>query len=189
MEDLPKKIEALLFVSGEGLSAERLASQLKKSDKEINDAIASLKSHLEEAHELTVLQGGNRFSLVTSPAVSKLVEEYAKEEFAGELSKASLETLAIVAYKGPIKRSEIDFIRGVNSSFMLRNLLMRGLIERSQDPKDARSYIYRVSVDFLKFLGVTSISDLPEFGSFAEKLDEFLKTAEAASHEEKNAET
>ncbi|MEK7503143.1 MAG: SMC-Scp complex subunit ScpB, partial [Patescibacteria group bacterium] len=78
--------------------------------------------------------------------------------------------------KGPVKRSEVEYIRGVNSSFMLRNLLIRGLIERVRDPKDSRSYVYRVSRDFLKFLGITSISDLPEYGSFAKKLEEFISS-------------
>ena len=86
----------------------------------------------------------------------------------------SLETLSVIAYKGPIRRSEIDYIRGVNSSFMVRNLLMRGLVERMRDSKDSRLYIYRISREFLKFLGITSISDLPEYGSFAQKLEEFL---------------
>jgi segregation and condensation protein B len=81
----------------------------------------------------------------------------------------------VIAYNVPVKRSEIDYIRGVNSSFMLRNLLIRGLIERMRDPKDSRSYVYRISADFLKFLGLTSISDLPDYGSFAQKLEEFLK--------------
>lgn len=175
MDDLEKKIEALLFVSGEGMAILKIAEILNKKESEIEDSINLLKDHLEKEHCLSVLRDGDRVSLITSSGVSKIIEDFAKEEFSGELTKAGLETLTVVAYKAPVKRSEIDYIRGVNSSFMLRNLLIRGLIERVRDAKDSRSYVYRISADFLKFLGLTSISDLPDYGSFAQKLEEFLK--------------
>lgn len=175
MDDLEKKIEALLFVSGEGMAILKIAEILNKKEPEIEDSINLLKDHLEKEHYLSVLRDGDRVSLITSSVVSKIIEDFAKEEFSGELTKAGLETLTVVAYKAPVKRSEIDYIRGVNSSFMLRNLLIRGLIERVRDAKDSRSYVYRISADFLKFLGLTSISDLPDYGSFAQKLEEFLK--------------
>ena len=177
MSELAKKIEALLFVGGEGMTISRLATALKKSDAEIKKALEELEAHLEESHALALLKDEDLVSLVTGGEVSKIVEDFAKEEFAGELTRAGLETLAIIAYKGPIKRSEVDYIRGVNSSFMIRNLLMRGLIERARDPGDSRAFFYRVSIDFLKFLGINSISELPEFGAFAEKLESFLKEA------------
>ena len=176
MNEIEKNIEALLFVSGEGMSISKLAEVLKKKDEEIEISLTELKSHLEDGHFLTILREGDKVSLVTAKDASKIVEEFAKEEFGGELTRSALETLAVVSYKGPIKRSEIDYIRGVNSSFMLRNLLIRGLIERVRDQKDSRTYVYRVSRDFLKFLGITSISDLPEYGSFAKKLEEFISS-------------
>lgn len=181
MDNLEKQIETLLFVSGEGMAITKLADVLGKKDFEIESSINLLKDHLEKNHYLSLLRDGDRISLVTRKEASKIVEEFAKEEFSGELTKAGLETLAVIAYKAPIKRSEIDYIRGVNSSFMLRNLLIRGLIERVRDTKDQRSYVYRVSADFLKFLGLTSISDLPDYGSFAQKLEDFVaqKTTEA----------
>lgn len=174
MNDLEKKLEALLFVSGEGMTISKLSMVLKKKDDEIDQALSGLKNHLEDGHFLTILRDGDKVSLVTAKDASKIVEEFAKEEFGGELTRSALETLAVISYKGPIKRAEIDYIRGVNSSFMLRNLLIRGLIERVRDTKDSRTYVYRVSRDFLKFLGITSISDLPEYGSFAKKLEEFI---------------
>ena len=178
MDELTQKIEAILFVAGEGMTIPRLASTLKKTDDEIKTAINILEAHLAESHSLSILRDGDHVALVTGNSVSKIVEDFAKEEFSEELTRAGLETLAIVAYKEPIKRSEIDYIRGVNSSFMIRNLLMRGLLERVRDQKDTRSYFYRVSSDFLKFLGLSSRTELPEYGNFAEKLDEFLKDGE-----------
>ncbi len=174
MNELTKKIEALLFVSGEGLTISKLAAVLKKTDEEINSAVSELKEHLSLGHHLDILQDQDKVSLVTSSAVSKIVEEFTKEEFSGDLTRSAMEALSIIAYKGPMRRSDIDYIRGVNSSFMIRNLLMRGLVERIRDPKDSRLYIYRISRDFLKFLGLSSISDLPEYGSFAQKLEEFI---------------
>lgn len=175
VNELAKKIEALLFVSGEGMAIPRLASILKKKNEEINEGIAELEKHLEENHRLSILKEGDKIALVTSKEVSGIVEDFAREEFAGELTRAALEALTIIAYKGPIKRVDIDYIRGVNSSFMIRNLMMRGLIERVRDPKDSRAYLYRASADFLKFLGITSIAGLPEYAELAEKLEAFLK--------------
>ena len=184
MNELAKQIEALLFVSGEGMSKHALAAHCKKSDAEVIKALDEIKEHLRENHALDVLEHENHVALVTAPSVSRMIESFAKEEFAGDLTRAALETLAVVAYKGPTRRSEIDYIRGVNSSFMLRNLLMRGLVERSRDTKDARSYAYRITPQFLKFIGLTSQSDLPQFGSFAESLNTFLKnTALQEGHE------
>ena len=122
MNETEKKIEVLLFVSGEGMSVSRLASIFKKSDKEIAVALDLLEKHFQDSHFLTLLRDQDKVSLVTSSEACKLVQDFAKEEFSGELTKASLETLAIIAYKGPLTRSDIDYIRGVNSSFMLRNL-------------------------------------------------------------------
>ncbi len=177
MGELAKKIEALLFVSGEGLAISRLASLLKKSDADIKSALADLEKHLGEHHAIALLKDQDKISLVSSKEVSKLVEDFAKEEFAGELTRAALEALTIIAYKGPVKRAEIDYIRGVNSSFMIRNLLMRGLVERVRDAKDSRAYLYRASADFLKFFGLASISQLPDYGSYKEKLEEFINEA------------
>ena len=187
MNELSKKIEALLFVSGEGMTISRLASILKKKDEEIKEGIESLEKHLEESHCLSILKEGDKVALVTSKEVSRLVEDFAKEEFAGELTRAAEEALAIIAYKGPLKRAEIDYIRGVNSSFMVRNLLMRGLVERVRDPKDSRAYLYRVSADFLKFLGISSITNLPDYGSCAARLEEFIKESETPKETENNA--
>lgn len=175
MNELAKKIEVLLFVSGEGMTISRLASLTKKSDEEIKTALADLEAHLETDHFLALLKDQDKVSLVSSAQASKLVKDFGKEEFAGELTRAAMETLTIISYKGPLKRSDIDYIRGVNSSFMVRNLLMRGLVERVRDPKDSRAYLYRASADFLKFLGLKSITDLPEYGEYAKKLEAFLK--------------
>ncbi len=184
MNELAKKIEAVLFVAGEGMSVSRLSLLFKKKEEEILKSLDELEEHLKNGHFLLLLKHEDKVSLTTAPEVSGIVEDFAKEEFAGELTRASLETLAIVAYKGPLKRSEIDYIRGVNSSFMIRNLLMRGLVERIKDPKDSRAFLYKISSDFLKFLGLSSVSQLPDFGALGERLENFIKEGEAPTNDE-----
>ncbi len=89
MNDLAKKIEALLFVSGEGLSCAALSQQLKTSEDDIRQAVNTLKQHLADEHFLTILDHEGKVSLVSAPAVSVIVEEFAKEEFAGALTRAA----------------------------------------------------------------------------------------------------
>jgi segregation and condensation protein B len=79
------------------------------------------------------------------------------------LSKAALEVLSIIAYKGPISRAEIESIRGVNCSFTLRSLMMKGLLERIDNPKDGRGYLYKISFEFMKKLGIENIDKLPDY--------------------------
>jgi len=98
------------------------------------------------------------------------LENFIKEEFKENLSPASLETLSIIVYLGPLSRAEIDYYRGVNSSFILRSLLIRGLIERYSDPKRANVYLYVSSFDLLKYLGVSKKEDLPDYGKFKEMM-------------------
>ena len=155
-------VESILFVYGEPLEIERLAVIAGKSEDEIRGALANLaKSYADRG--LTLVEKDGAYQLGSNPANSVYIEKLIKGEFGEELSRAALETIAIIAYKGPLTRAEIEYIRGVNSSFTLRTLLMRGLIERIENPKDARSYLYRIGVDFLKHLGLTRAEDLPQY--------------------------
>ena len=104
--------------------------------------------------------------------MSPVIESIQKEELSRELSRASLECLTIVLYRGPLPRREIDEIRGVNSSYTLRALLVRGLIEREDS-------LYRPTTKLLEYLGVTSHEDLPEYRDVFKKLEEFSKISPA----------
>jgi segregation and condensation protein B len=106
------------------------------------------------------------------------------------LGKAGLETLAIILYQGPISRADIDYIRGVNSQFIVRNLLIRGLIERVDNPTDARSFLYKTTLDLLSHLGISKIQDLPEYDQVRRDIDGFrqVKAAESATVTEVPAE-
>src|SRR3989338_4881015 len=173
-KELSDKIEALLFVAGEPISLDRLSKLLKKDKEEVKKALENLAQSLAGAG-IRLSENKNQYLLVTAPELSKTVEEYMKQELGEDLSRSTLETLAIIVYEGPLSRSKIDYIRGVNSSFTVRNLMIRGLIERKADPKDSRSWLYSPSFEFLKYMGINKIETLPGYEEFKKEIDELLK--------------
>lgn len=175
-----KQVEALLFVAGEPLSRDQLARAIGCSKEDIGKALTALGSALN-SHGIRVLIKDNHVSLVTAPETSETVERLIKSELIGELSKAALETLTIIVYKHPVSRPDIDYIRGVNSSFTLRALTMRGLVERVAHKSDARAYLYQPTIDFMKFLGISSLDELPEYTAFRGTLEKSI-TEEHTSH-------
>ena len=170
MKNLAAKIEAILFVSGEPVSLKKICSVLNIKSEEAKQVLVELGRRLEGGIRLA--EKNNAYSLVTAPEVADAVVAFTKEELGEDLSKAALETLAITTYKGPISRAEIDYIRGVNSSFTLRNLLIRGLIERVADPRDSRAFLYSPSFNFLKFTGITRLENLPQYEEFRREISE-----------------
>ena len=160
--NLEAKIEAILFFKGEPVSRKRLADILKVSQTEINEGIENLKNNLR-GRGIVLQEKENDITLGTAPELSDLIENLQKEELNKDLSKASLETLSIILYKNGASRGEIDYIRGVNSSFTLRALSVRGLIEKITDPKDNRRYFYKPSFGTLSFMGIKSVEELPDF--------------------------
>ena len=164
---LISKIEAMLFIYGEPIEAKKLAKILELKESEVKSGLEILAADLkQEDRGLTLLEDKNRFQLVTKPEFSKLLEEITKQEFTEALTPASLETLSIISYAGPISRADIEYIRGVNSSFTVRALLMRGLVERTIDPKRSNAYIYGASLELLRHLGLSKNGDLPEYEKF-----------------------
>jgi len=162
MLTLEKKLEAVLFYKAEPEPVARLAKLLSVSTTEIEEAAHALSASLAE-RGVRLLHVNDELELVTSPEVSDLLQQVRKEELSRDLGKAGAETLAIILYRGPLTRAQIDYIRGVNSAFILRNLQIRGLVERVNNPDDARSYLYRATPDLLKELGVTDLKDLPDY--------------------------
>lgn len=182
MENLTKRIEALLFIHGEPMALDRLSKLLGINKTEIRQASEELDRSLSES-ALTLVWHNETIQLATRPQFAKDAEVLIKEEISPELSRASAEALTVIAYRGPLSRSEIDYIRGVNSSYILRNLLIRGLIERATNSKDSRIYLYKTSIDFLKYLGLSRIEDLPQYGEFKNKFQEFL-SKENSEHQQ-----
>lgn len=185
--NLSSKIEAVLFYKGEPVSISKLASILETDETSIKEAIGDLKEKLN-GRGVSLVEKEDEIMLGTKPELSSLIEKIAKEELSKDIGKAGLETLSIVLYKGPISRSEVDYIRGVNSSFIVRNLLIRGLIERVQNKNDSRSYLYKPSFDLLSLLGVEKIDDLPDRDRVLQNIENFQKQNDSETELNKNEE-
>ena len=191
--NLESKIEAILFFKGEPISLKKISEILSSSAKasdgqgkfgqvEIDEAIKKLKNNLQ-GRGIVMLENDGEITLGTAPEHSSLIEHLQKEELNKELSKASLETLSIVLYKNGVSRAEIDYIRGVNSSFTLRALSVRGLVERIVDTKDNRRYIYKPSFELLSFMGVKNAEELPDYGEVNNSISIAAKNLEEESQE------
>ena len=183
MNNLENKIEAILFWKGEPVSRKKLSEVLKCNSEEINQALVSLKTSLEN-RGIALIEKDDEVMFGTASEFSSLIEDLQKEELNRDLSKASLETLSIVLYKNGASRSEIDYIRGVNSSFTLRALSVRGLVEKIPDPKDSRRFLYRPSFELLSFMGVKSVEELPEYNTVNNSINISAKSLEDESKEE-----
>lgn len=181
--NLDQKIEAILFFRGESVSLKKIASILEITIDEVKQGIETLKNRLQTS-ALTIVTKDDEIMLATRPEVAPLIEGLVKEELSRDLGKAGLETLSIVLYKGPISRREIDYIRGVNSQFILRNLLIRGLVEKITDERDERRFLYRPTFELLQSLGVSSISELPEYTKVQEELAVLVKKEDEEIAEE-----
>lgn len=179
---LESKIEGLLFYKGEDMEIKKLSEVFKVSKEEVEEALKKLEESLS-GRGLVLVRKDNQVVLGISADLSPIIEEIRKEEISKELTKSSLETLSIILYKNGVSRSEIDYIRGVNSSFILRNLIVRGLIEKMLDPKDSRRFLYRPTFDTLSFMGISSIKELPNYEDVQNKLQEIIKQEPARDAE------
>jgi segregation and condensation protein B len=163
-EKLESVIESLLFVSGEPLAVSRLAQVSGTSEEEVSDALSGLaEAYAASCRGLMLVRRDGEVQLATKAENASYLESMVKGALQESLSKAALEVLSVIAYRGPIARAEIEAIRGVNCSMTLRNLLMRELIERQGNPNDSRGYLYVVSVRFLRELGLGGASELPDY--------------------------
>ena len=171
--DLARSIEALLFVSDEPVAASVLAASLEIDRAAVDAACAELASDLESRGAGIVLRnvaGGWR--LFTHPDTAPIVERYVLSSRQARLTKAALETLAIVAYKQPVTRHQVSSIRGVNSDGVLRALTERELIvEVGREEGPGRAVLYGTSPAFLERLGLPSLSALPSLAPLLGEVD------------------
>jgi len=179
--NLEHNIEAILLFKNEPVSFKELSKILEVDISNIKTAVESLRNEYSE-RGMVIIEDDDSVSLGTHPDASDLIEKIQKEELSRELGRAGLETLSIILYKGPVSRREIDYIRGVNSGFIVRNLLVRGLIERSESQTGERSFSYKPTLELLRYVGVTKREDLPEFKDAFAKIVDFVKT-EPDAHE------
>ncbi len=171
MLTIASKIEAILFVSGEEMSVQKIRKTLGDEVAE-SEIIAEIEK-LQEAYQgkgIRILMKDGKVQMVSAPEHAEVIHALVKSHLTEELTPAALETLACIAYREPIAKQEIDELRGVNSIFSLRALLMRGLIEKTKKGDDARTEYYRVTLDLLKKLGIEKITDLPDYGVFSKNV-------------------
>lgn len=177
--NLETQIEAVLFYKAEPMKKAALADFFSVTLEEMEKALQSLSQALS-GRGVHITLTDTHVQMVTAPEASELIESIRKTELKSDIGKAGAETLAIILYRGPLSRVEIDRIRGVNSAFIIRNLLIRGLIERRSNPNDTRSFTYAATPSLLNHLGVSRREELPDFETIMNTLDGFEKQETAA---------
>jgi segregation and condensation protein B len=154
-------VESLLFVAEEPVSVDRLSTLLEVSAEELETALQELSQ--EYAHRgLRLQRKGQQIQMVSAPEAADYIRRFLGLEVTGKLSPASLETLAVVAYRQPVTRAEVEAIRGVNSDSVLRTLVNRGLIEeQGRLEKAGRPIVYGTTFEFLQQFGLAALDQLP----------------------------
>lgn len=182
--NLEKKLEAVLFWYGEPVSIKKLAKIFEKSEEEISASLKILETNLS-GRGIVLIFREDEVTLGTSKDLSGIIEKLTKDELVRDLGRAGLETLSIIIYQGPITRAEIDYIRGVQSNFILRNLMIRGLIEKIPNPKDQRSFLYKPTFELLSFMGIAKIEDIPSYNEARAEIESYKNTQISLDQEEK----
>jgi len=183
--DLAVQIEGVLFYRAAPMKIRELAAFFEISEEEVFAALKTLAERLLNGATRLVLSDTDAV-LTTSQELGETIEKLRKDDLKRDIGKAGAETLAIILYRGPLSRAQIDRIRGVNSAFILRNLLIRGLIERRDNPKDQRAFLYATTPELYAHLGITKREELPEFQGTMDALDAYeeeQKTADATQDE------
>jgi len=156
-------LESLLLASGKAITYKEICKLLECKEDELKKILAQLEEKFNtDDSGIHILINNQKIQFVSNPENIKILKNYFNDELSGELSKPSLETLTIIAYRQPVSKEELEQIRGVNCSMIIRNLLIRGLIEESND-KNALTTNYSVTMDFLRHMGIDSVKDLPDY--------------------------
>lgn len=169
---LADRIEALLFSEGGPLTYKKLKSILDVEDAPLEQGLTELAQKRRDS-ALALVRTETEVALTVSPAAAETIERAFEKEIGREIGDAGLEVLAIILYRGPSTRSQIDYIRGVNTSSTIRALSARGLLERIPNPSDAREYLYRATSELVAHLGVTEGRELPDYAKITGELAAF----------------
>jgi segregation and condensation protein B len=180
---LSAQIESILLFRGGAVLVSELSHATAATEQEVHDAIGDLEA-LYEGRGMRVVVGHGRVALTTAEESAALIETLRREELDGPLGRAGLETLAVVMYRGPVARSDIEYMRGVNVSSALRSLMIRGLIVRVDNPDDKRAFLYQVTPEVPAYFGVTRIEDVPEFAQIRAELERIMSEKPVAVAEE-----
>lgn len=161
--DHQRQLEAILFIQAKPVAFTKLAKWLQCSAAEAKTAANALAAAYKTAkHGIQLTTTATEAQLTTAGDLHSIVTRVIKDERTGELTQPSLETLAIIAYRSPITKAELEAIRGVNCSLILRNLLIRGLVTETYD-KTKGIEVYDITPEYLQLLGVGVVADLPDY--------------------------
>ncbi|MEK7638848.1 MAG: SMC-Scp complex subunit ScpB [Patescibacteria group bacterium] len=162
-------IEGLLFYKASPQNKLNLIKMFAVTPEDFHEAVEALRRRLQSG-AVRLIETENDIELVTAPELSEFIETLRKGELHTDIGKAGAETLAIILYKEPVTRADIDRIRGVNSSFILRNLLTRGLVEREVGKG---GHYYKIAPPLLNHLGISQKYELPRFAEFMNAIESF----------------
>jgi segregation and condensation protein B len=174
--DVPAALESLLFVSAEPVAPSQLATALGISVSAAEQGLKQLDGELQ-TRGLRLQRHSGRVQLTTAPEMAETVEKFLGLEATSRLSRAALETLAIIAYQQPVTRPQIEAVRGVSSDGVMKSLLSKGLVQeagRADGP--GRPILYSTAPEFLQHFGLSSLTDLPPL--------ELSETANGENHDE-----
>jgi segregation and condensation protein B len=161
-QKLKSQILSILFVAGKPVTIKELSTALEIDINEIKQAVTEIVSNQTDLG-IIMLAHNDKLQLATNPDNSPVVKKFTSLELREKLTDAALEVLAIVLYKQPVSRAEIENIRGVNSQYTLRHLLIRGLVEREPSSTDRRTMLYKTTLEFMQYLGIKDMKELPDF--------------------------
>ena len=157
------KLESILFVASKPLSLKKIANTLGVSEDKTRMDLKDLKlKYNNKESGIVLLENGNEWQMAASPDNKEAAESFLKAEVAGELTRPQLETLTVISYCGPITKPELEQIRGVNCSLIIRNLMLRGLVKGKEDEASLLP-TYEVTMDYLRHLGLNSLHKLPDY--------------------------
>jgi segregation and condensation protein B len=187
MANLKSKIESLLFVASRPLSLKKISELVGGEKEEVKKFLTELMDECEKSGRgVQIMEIDGEYQMSTSSDSSKMVRDFLKDEMTGELTRPALETLTIIAYRGPISKPDLEQIRGVNCSLILRNLMIKGLAEVKTSDKGGEA-LYNITFDFLRHLGLQKIDELPDYDklSKSEILDKVLNLSNEAPVQDK----
>lgn len=176
MDNFKYAVEGILFAAGEPVKSAQLAIALDSDTKSIESAVRELKDEYNANHRgFTIIDIDDGYQICSRPEYYSFIQVILGEQRRQALSNAAMETLAIVAYKQPITKSGIEYIRGINSDSAVNRLVERGLVEeRGRLNAPGRPILYGTTVDFLRCFGLNNLAELPyvDLTQIAEDVDE-----------------
>ena len=173
MSLLSNQIEAVLFVSGKAIEEKFLKEKLNATDKQFTEAVSELLAKFNGDSGIHLLRFNKKLQFATNPTYVKEVEAVLNPIKEKELTNAMLETLAIIAYKQPVTRIEVEEIRSVDCTYSVQNLMRLGLIECvGRKETIGKPLLFATTDDFLKRFSISDVSDLPDYETLLEKLQE-----------------